>query len=113
MDALQNRGLVTRTPSARDARSVEVALTRPDAPSSPPPTPRGARPWRRSSPTASTPMTLRPSAGCGASSRRRRPHRPHRPTSGRASRPGGGGRPYGGGAVCGRTGPRGPARTSR
>ncbi|MFD9162370.1 MarR family winged helix-turn-helix transcriptional regulator [Streptomyces sp. NPDC059558] len=27
VDALQTRGLVTRTPSARDARSVEVALT--------------------------------------------------------------------------------------
>ncbi|MFF3323893.1 MarR family winged helix-turn-helix transcriptional regulator [Streptomyces sp. NPDC002889] len=27
VDALQSRGLVTRTPSARDARSVEVALT--------------------------------------------------------------------------------------
>ncbi|MFC5799913.1 MarR family winged helix-turn-helix transcriptional regulator [Streptomyces formicae] len=27
VDALQGRGLVTRTPSARDARSVEVALT--------------------------------------------------------------------------------------
>ncbi|MFC9282088.1 MarR family winged helix-turn-helix transcriptional regulator [Streptomyces collinus] len=27
IDALQSRGLVTRTPSARDARSVEVALT--------------------------------------------------------------------------------------
>ncbi|MEV8533806.1 MarR family winged helix-turn-helix transcriptional regulator [Streptomyces sp. NPDC051211] len=27
VDALQARGLVTRTPSARDARSVEVALT--------------------------------------------------------------------------------------
>ncbi|MGW7369930.1 MarR family winged helix-turn-helix transcriptional regulator [Streptomyces sp. NPDC054841] len=27
VDALQNRGLVTRTPSARDARSVEIALT--------------------------------------------------------------------------------------
>ncbi|WP_030410476.1 MarR family winged helix-turn-helix transcriptional regulator [Streptomyces sp. NRRL S-1448] len=27
VDALQGRGLVTRTPSARDARSIEVALT--------------------------------------------------------------------------------------
>ncbi|WP_432753853.1 MarR family winged helix-turn-helix transcriptional regulator [Streptomyces sp. JL2001] len=27
VDALQTRGLVTRTPSARDARSVEVSLT--------------------------------------------------------------------------------------
>lgn len=27
VDTLQSRGLVTRTPSARDARSVEVALT--------------------------------------------------------------------------------------
>ncbi|MFE1886628.1 MarR family winged helix-turn-helix transcriptional regulator [Streptomyces diastatochromogenes] len=27
VDALQSRGLVTRTPSARDARSVEVSLT--------------------------------------------------------------------------------------
>ncbi|MFF5445612.1 MarR family winged helix-turn-helix transcriptional regulator [Streptomyces sp. NPDC012888] len=27
VDALQGRGLVTRTPSARDARSVEVSLT--------------------------------------------------------------------------------------
>ncbi|MFD7560489.1 MULTISPECIES: MarR family winged helix-turn-helix transcriptional regulator [unclassified Streptomyces] len=27
VDALHNRGLVTRTPSARDARSVEVSLT--------------------------------------------------------------------------------------
>ncbi|MFD7611506.1 MarR family winged helix-turn-helix transcriptional regulator [Streptomyces sp. NPDC059828] len=27
IDALQARGLVTRTPSARDARSIEVALT--------------------------------------------------------------------------------------
>ncbi|MET8586283.1 MarR family transcriptional regulator [Streptomyces collinus] len=27
IDALQSRGLVTRTPSTRDARSVEVALT--------------------------------------------------------------------------------------
>jgi DNA-binding MarR family transcriptional regulator len=27
LDALQTRGLVSRTPSARDARSVEVALT--------------------------------------------------------------------------------------
>ncbi|MER7760565.1 MarR family transcriptional regulator [Streptomyces sp. NPDC097619] len=27
VDALQTRGLVTRTPSARDARSVEIALT--------------------------------------------------------------------------------------
>lgn len=27
LDALQDRGLVTRTPSARDARSIEIALT--------------------------------------------------------------------------------------